>query len=145
VTNPTDVIKPGIFVDTNALHNIRVYLDIAKKYHLVPYGPQTRWADVNQQLRITGLLDSQRDNLQKGFMALALLQQKAQEEEQIVVSRISLAEIVHGLVEGKAHIKMAKAGVPYRMRQRAKGDPAGPALREGYAHPSGQARPDQAP
>jgi len=40
---------------------------------------------------------------------------------------------------------LATRGTSYRMRQRAKGDPAGPALREGYAHPSGQARPDQAP
>jgi hypothetical protein len=119
VTNPTDVIKPGIFVDTNALHNIRVYLDIAKKYHLVPYGPQAQWSDINQQLKAVGLLRGQRDGLQKGFAALALLQQKAQEEDQIFVSRISIAEIVHGLVEGKAHIKMAEAGVPYRMRQRA--------------------------
>jgi hypothetical protein len=119
VSNQTDVIKPGIFVDTNALHFVRAYLHIAQKCHLVPYGPQSPWSDINDQLRAVGLLKNQRENLQKGFETLALLQQKAQEEDQILISQVSLAEITHGLVEGQAHIKMAEAGVPYRMRQRA--------------------------
>jgi hypothetical protein len=119
VSNQTEVIKPGIFVDTNALHFVRAYLDVAVEHHLAPYGPQSPWSDINNRLRAVGLLRNQRDNLRKGFAALALLQQKAQEEDQIFVSQISLAEIVHGLVEGRAHIRMAEAGVPYRMRQRA--------------------------
>jgi len=119
MSNRTGVIKLGLFVDTNALHYIRTYLDVASKYRLVPYGPQSSWTEVNSQLKKEGLLKNQRDNLRRGFVALALLQQKAQEEDQIFVSHISLAEIVHGLVEGGAHIKMAEAGVPYRMRQRA--------------------------
>jgi len=119
VSDRTDVIKPGLFVDTNALHFIRTYLDIARKYHLVPYGPKSPWRKVDTQLKAQGLLGKQRENLSKGFAALALLQRKAQEEDQIFVSRLSLAEIIHGLVEGQAHIKMAEAGMPYRMRQRA--------------------------
>ena len=119
MSDRTNVIKPGTFVDTNALHYIRTYLDIAKDHHLVPYGPQSLWAQIKAQLKAQGLLKNQCENLRKGFAALALLQQKAQEEDQIFVSLISLAEIVHGLVEGQAHIKMAEAGVPYRMRQRA--------------------------
>jgi hypothetical protein len=119
VSNQTDVIRPGIFVDTNALHFVRAYLDVAVEHHLVPYGPQSLWSDIGNCLRVVGFLRNQRDNLRKGFAALALLQQKAQGEDQIFVSQISLAEIVHGLVEGRAHIRMAEAGVPYRMRQRA--------------------------
>lgn len=119
MSDQTDVIKPGLFVDTNALHYIRTYLDVASRYSLVPYGSQRLWPEVDDLLKAHGLLENQRENLRKGFVALALLQQRAQEEDQIFVSRLSLAEIVHGLVEGKAHIKMAEAGMPYRMRQRA--------------------------
>lgn len=119
MSNQTDVIKPGIFVDTNALHFVRAYLHVAQEYHLVPYGPQNPWSDISDRLRAVGLLKNQCDNLRKGFVTLALLQQKAQEEDQILISQVSLAEITHGLVEGQAHIKMAEAGVPYRMRQRA--------------------------
>lgn len=119
MSNQTDTIRPGIFVDTNALHFVRAYLDVAREHHLVPYGPQSLWSEVKEQLIATGFLRNQRDNLRRGFTALAFLQQKAQEEDHIFVSQISLAEIVHGLVEGRAHIRMAEAGVPYRMRQRA--------------------------
>lgn len=119
MSDQTGVIRPGIFVDTNALHFVRSYLNVALKHGLVPYGSQSPWSDVSGRLRAIGFLDDQCDNLRKGFTALALLQQIAQEEGQILVSQISLAEIVHGLVEGTAHIRMAEAGVPYRMRQRA--------------------------
>lgn len=119
MSNQTDVIKPGIFVDTNALHFVRGYLHVAQEYHLVPYGPQNPWSDISDRLGAVGLLKNQRDNLRKGFVTLALLQQKAQEEDQILISQVSLAEITHGLVEGQAHVKMAETGIPYRMRQRA--------------------------
>jgi hypothetical protein len=119
MSNRIGVIKPGLFVDTNALHYISTYLDIAKARHLVPYSPQSSWSQVDVQLKAQGLIENQRENLRRGFVAFALLQQKAQEDDQIFVSRISLAEIVHGLVEGWAHIRMAEAGMPYRMRQRA--------------------------
>jgi hypothetical protein len=119
VTDQIDVIRPGVFVDTNALHYIRSYLDIAKQQHFLPYGDQILWPDINDQLRQIDLTKHQREHLQKGFNALEFLQQKAQEESQIFVSLISLAEIVHGLVEGQAHFNMARAGMPYRMRQRS--------------------------
>ena len=47
------------------------------------------------------------------------MQESVEGDIQVCYSQIALAEIVHGLVEGKAHINMAQAGVPYRMRQRA--------------------------
>lgn len=49
MSNQTDVIKPGIFVDTNALHFVRAYLNVAEEHHLVPYGPQSSWSDIDDQ------------------------------------------------------------------------------------------------
>ena len=112
------VSQPGVFVDTNALHYIRAYLEVSKRYDLVPYGTQNSWEDVNAVLREQRLLPSQRKHLNQGFKALAFLQQRAQEDYQIFVSRICLAEIVHGMLEGRAHLRMAQQGMPYRMRQR---------------------------
>ena len=99
------------------LHYLRVYLDVAKERSLKPYGPTDQWLVINDQLKVASLLANQRESIKDGFDAFCFLQERASKDDRIVVSPLALAEITHGLVEGQAHIKMAEAGMPYRMRQ----------------------------
>lgn len=112
-----DQIRPAIFLDTNALHFLRTYLDLAKKHGFRPYGSIEEWSAISDQLKAASLLLNQRDSIKNGFDTFCFLQKKAGEDDRIIVSRLALAEITHGLVEGQAHFRMAEAGMPFRMRQ----------------------------
>jgi len=112
-----DLIQQGVFLDTNALHYLRVYLDLAKKYALKPYGPIEEWSAINDQLKAASILPNQREGIKNGFGTFGFLQSRAAEDDRIVVSRLALAEMTHGLVEGQAHLRLAETGMPYRMRQ----------------------------
>lgn len=113
----SDLIQRGIFLDTNALHYLRAYLDLAKKHSFRPYGSIDEWLAINNHLKAAGLLPNQRDSIKNGYGTFCFLQTKAGEDDRIIVSRLALAEITHGLVEGQAHFRMAEAGMPFRMRQ----------------------------
>ena len=117
MTTQPDLVQTGVLLDTNVLHYLRVYLDVAKERSLKPYGPTDQWLVINKQLKVASLLASQRKSIKDGFDAFCFLQERARNDDRIVVSPLALAEITHGLVEGQAHIKMAEVGMPYRMRQ----------------------------
>lgn len=55
-----------------------------------------------------------------GCRTLAFLQQRASEEGNgaaIFTSRLSRAELLHGILDGQAHARLAREGLSYRMRQ----------------------------
>ena len=54
-----------------------------------------------------------------GAKALSFLRQQVDEQDPaIYTSRFAKAEIIYGVLEGRAHTRMAREGFPYRMRQR---------------------------
>lgn len=115
----SDLIQQGIFLDTNVLHYLRVYLDVAKQYGLKPYGPLVEWSVISARLIAAKVLPHQRDGIRNGFNSFCYLEGRADADDRIIVSRLVLAEITHGLVEGQAHLNMASTGMPYQMRQSA--------------------------
>lgn len=57
----------------------------------------------------------------KGARTIAYLQgmtSPSGDEAFIRTSRLARAEMLYGILDGKAHARMARAGIPYRMRQR---------------------------
>jgi hypothetical protein len=117
VTKQPDPTRPTLFVETNALHHLRFYLDFARPRKLWPYGPQVAWTVIKAGLKSTERTKNRLDGLHKGYASLHFLKLRTQDDCQVFISRISLAEITHGLVEGRAHFRMAESGMPYRMRQ----------------------------
>lgn len=117
MTTQSDLVQAGILLDTNALHYLRVYLDVARVRDLKPYGAVDQWPAIEDQLKSVGLLHNQRRNIKAGFDTFCFLQERVRSEDRIVVSPLALAEITHGLVVGQAHLRMAEVGMPYRMRQ----------------------------
>jgi len=119
------VVRPTIFLDTNALQYMSSYLRYAEKLKLPPYvdgagntqgyGYEDMRSTLRQHLpkRIT-------DFVMDGCRTLAFLQKQANEEENgaaIFTSRMSRAELLFGILDGQAHARLAREGLSYRMRQ----------------------------
>jgi len=57
------------------------------------------------------------DHLVNGLQALAYLQHEREHNDAVIyTSRLVLLELWNGLLDGRAHINMALAGIPYRRR-----------------------------
>ena len=111
--------RPTIFLDTNALHYMSSYLRWAGKENLPPFQGGVTIEQIGNTLR-QHMPKSIADKLLDGAKTLAFLQQEVdQHEAAIYTSRFAKAEVIYGVLEGQAHARMAREGLPYRMRQRA--------------------------
>jgi len=112
-----------VFLDTNALHYMSSYLRSARKYELPPYAAEAmEYGDVQKALK-ERLPAGIADVLMSGCKTLAYLEGAVAEDEEgngavVYTSRLSIAEILYGVLDGQAHARMAREGIPYRMRQR---------------------------
>ena len=110
--------RPAIFLDTNALHYMSSYLQWAKNENLPPFQQGVNFEQARNVLR-KHMPEGIADMLLKGAKTLSFLQKKVdQHEAAIYTSRFAKAEVIFGVLEGQAHARMAREGLPYRMRQR---------------------------
>lgn len=119
----TDVIlRPAVFIDANALQYMSSYLRYAEKLHLPPYDGEPReYADVQNTLG-SHLPKKICEYVMNGCRMLAFLQKNVSNHESeatFYASWFSKAELLHGILDGQAHARLAHEGFSYRMRQRA--------------------------
>ncbi len=111
--------RPTIFLDTNALHYMSSYLRYAESLDLPPCQGGQDYDQVRESLR-KRLPKGIADMVMRGAQTLTLLQQQVGEHDAaIYTSRFAKAEVIYGVLEGQAYARMAREGLPYRMRQRA--------------------------
>ncbi len=110
--------RPTIFLDTNALHYMSSYLRWAQRKNLPPFQSGVTFEQVRNTLR-QHMPKSIADLLLHGAKTLAFLQQQVNDQDAaIYTSRFAKAEVIYGVLEGQAHARLAREGLPYRMRQR---------------------------
>lgn len=110
--------SPSIFLDANSIHNVASYLIQADRLHLPPFQPRASLEVVRGELR-NHLPHNLADNLINGLRTLSYLQnQVEQNDARIFTSRLAIAELWYGRLDGQAHIRMSLEGIPYRQRQR---------------------------
>ncbi len=111
--------RPTLFLDTNALYYMSSYLRWTQKENLPPYQSGKTFEQVRNTLRQYMPRDIA-NWLLNGVKTLAYLQQKVNDHDAaIYTSRFAKAEVIYGVLEGQAHARLAREGLPYRMRQRA--------------------------
>ncbi|MFQ5801430.1 MAG: hypothetical protein ACE5JQ_00870 [Candidatus Methylomirabilales bacterium] len=106
-----------VIAETNSVHYAWGYLRYAQEHELAPFGGQANWQEIKALLPAQ-LSQGYRDNLRRGYRTLGFLQQLFDDEATILVSPFTQLELLHGLLEGRAHQRLAEARTPYRMRQR---------------------------
>jgi len=95
------------------------YLIQAQQKALMPYDSGNADLGVIRQALRAELPQGMADILANGLRLLAFLQYIVEQEQaQVFTSRLTLAEMWYGRLDGQAHIRMALAGIPYRQRQR---------------------------
>lgn len=110
--------SPSIFLDANAIHNIASYLIQADRLHLPPFQTRDSLEIVRGELR-HHLPHNLADNLINGLRTLSYLQSQVEHgDARIYTSRLAIAELWYGRLDGQAHIRMSLEGIPYRQRQR---------------------------
>ncbi len=109
--------RQTVLVDTNAVHFLMVYLSYARCHGLAPFGSQREWDDIRASLPTT-MPDSRKSHYQKGYRTLGYLQKLSDEDSRILISPFTKLELLHGLIEGRVHLRLSEGGMPYRMRQK---------------------------
>lgn len=116
-------IRCTIFLDTNSLQYMASYLRLAKKLKLPPYdGVEMGFTEVRGRLR-KRLPRGIAQAVMNGCSTLAYLQERTRDPEvgaAVYTSRLCLAELLHGVLDGQAHARLVRQGLSYRMRQRAR-------------------------
>ncbi len=109
---------PSIFLDTNVIHNCASYLILAQGYKLPPFAPAKDISEVQSILK-KDMPEGIVGHLTKGLATLTYLQGKIKEKDaRCYTSRLSIAEMWNGRLDGMAHIRMSLSRIPYRQRQR---------------------------
>lgn len=122
MSDAASLIRPTVFLDTNALHYMSTYLLNARRHELPPYaGGPMDYDDVEAVLK-EHLPKRIVECLMNGCKTLAYLESLSENESEaaeVYTSRLSKLEVLYGVLDGQAHAQMARAGgIPYRMRQR---------------------------
>lgn len=116
--NTSLALRPTIFLDTNALHYMNSYLLWAEKANLPPFQAGADFGQARDVL-YQYMPRSIADHILKGAQTLSFIQRQVDEHEAAIhASRFAKAEVIFGVLEGQAHARMAREGLPYRMRQR---------------------------
>ena len=100
-----------VFLDTMTLHHIRLCLESAKKDNLkFPTDEQTASILKKHFGRVSE--KPLKESLLKGLETIILL---SRDDVQIEYAPVSELEILTGIAEGEARIKVAQEGIPHRM------------------------------
>jgi hypothetical protein len=100
------------FMDTNALHYVRLCLGHAKQHDLHPFGKSPNgWQELTTDFD-TITPQRRRENMQTGVKMLQFVEAQG---AQIEFSPMSEIEMVGGLIRAKALLHAARDGSPHRM------------------------------
>ena len=108
-----------VFLDTNALHYMHLYLTHACNEDLYPFCPNDGSADEARQHLRTVASGNLRDSLSKGLEATVDL---STTDSQVEYSPVSELELIAGRARGRAIEKTAREGIPDRMWTRFHGE-----------------------
>ena len=101
-----------VFLDTNALHFMHLYLTYASSEDLYPFCPNDGSADEARE-RLSALTPKKfRDSLSKGLEVIVDL---STSDSQVEYSPVSELELIAARARGRAIEKAAKEGIPDRM------------------------------
>ena len=107
-----DVRPKVVFLDTNALHFIYLYLEHARNQRLYPFTPkEDAVAEAKKNLRAVGEANLKK-SLEKGLAAVDYL---SKPDVRVEYSSVSELELIVGRARGKAVESAAKEGIPDRM------------------------------
>lgn len=105
------IFQKVVFLDTMTLHHIRLCLESAKTDNLqLPTDEQTVSILKNHFDRVSE--KPLKESLLKGLETIILL---SRNDVQIEYAPVSELEMLTGIAEGKARIKVAQEGIPHRM------------------------------
>ncbi len=102
-------LSPVIFLDTNALHFTRLYLEAAEKHGMPPFG--NKGIDVGLGDRMG---KRTKENIKKGYKTIAYLQSKSIDGARVFFAPIAALEVVCGQLRSKAILSAAEEGIPSR-------------------------------
>ena len=108
-----------VFLDTNALHYMHLYLTFASDENLYPFCPHDGSADEARQHLRTVASGNLRSSLSKGLEAIVDL---STTDSQVEYSPVSELELIAGRARGRAIVKTATEGIPDRMWTRFHGE-----------------------
>ena len=108
-----------VFLDTNALHYMHLYLTHACNESLYPFCPSNSSADETRQHLRTVASGNLRDSLSKGLEVIVDL---STTDSQVEYSPVSELELIAGRARGRAIEKTAREGIPDRMWTRFHGE-----------------------
>ncbi len=98
-----------IFLDTNALHFARLYLEAAEEQGMPPFG--NKGIDVGLGDRMG---KRTKENIKKGYKTIAHLQTKSIDGARVLFAPIAALEVVCGQLRSKAILSAAEEGIPSR-------------------------------
>lgn len=107
--------RPVLFLDTNVLHYIRLYLDLAKREKLPPFGKSSADPDKVIKRCFPGRAA---EHVTRGRTFTKYLKKRCAEQADVVYSPITCLETMCGLLKGSALLAAAKEGAPDRMFSR---------------------------
>ena len=107
------------FVDTNALHYMYLYLQLAENRSLYPFSPNDDAVVEAREHLDRAYEGNLRTDLKKGIAAVEFL---AHPDIRVEYSSISELELMNGRARGKAIENAAKEGVPDRIWNRFDGN-----------------------
>ena len=112
--NKEQTFRKVVFLDTMTLHCIRLCLEYAKKDSL--QFPTDEQAVSGLKNHFSSVREKPlRESLQKGLETISRL---STDDVQIEYAPVSELEMLTGIAEGEARIKVAQEGIPYRMWSR---------------------------
>ncbi|AEG16009.1 hypothetical protein Desku_2481 [Desulfofundulus kuznetsovii DSM 6115] len=124
MSDAASLIRPTIFLDTNALQYMSSYLRKAKEYKLPPFAETPMIYDEVENVLKQHLPQGIVNYLMNGCKTIAFLEKEVDDADNdgllVNTSRISKLEMLHGILDGRAHARMALVDIPYRMRIRLK-------------------------
>ena len=101
-----------VFLDTNALHHVHLYLTHARSESLYPFCPNGGNADEAKARLRTVTPKKLKESLDKGLKVIADL---STSDFQVEYSPVSELELIAGRARGRAIVAAAKEGIPDRM------------------------------
>lgn len=102
-------LSPVIFLDTNALHFTRLYLEAAEEHGLPPFGNKGIDVGLGDQMG-----ERTKKNIKKGYKTIAYLQAKSIDEARVIFPPIVALEVACGILRSKAILSAADEGIPSR-------------------------------
>lgn len=116
-TNPHPTFQPLVFLDTNVVHYVRLYLSLARDQSLPPFGAGS--GDINNDLNAAcGRAGKAIHSYRSGHKYFEYLEAACNAGTAVEYSPITRLELVCNTLRGRAVLHAASEGMPSRMWSR---------------------------